>query len=276
MSQQAMLCPRCRRLIGSSESSCSWCGYSRPKGLWRLFSLRGGTLGGDWLVKAMITANIGFFLLSLLIGGSGRSMNPLNLLSPSQTGLMLLGATGTIPIAGAGRLWTLVSANYLHGGIIHLFFNMMALRQIAPWVVQEYGASRMFVIYTLGGIFGFWVSFLFGVPFTIGASAAVCALIGSLLYFGKSRGGTYGAAVYREVSGWVVGLVLFGLVMPGINNWGHGGGIVGGIVLGMLLGYEERRRENAFHNLLAIACALLTVGVLGWAVVSAVAIRRGL
>jgi len=127
----------------------------------------------------------------------------------------------------------------------------------------------MFVIYTLGGVSGFGVSYLAGIPFTIGASAAVCGLIGALLYFGKSRGGTYGAAVYREVSGWVVGLILFGLIMPGINNWGHGGGILGGLLLGRLVGYAERRPEAAGDRFLALFCAVATVAVLGWATFNA-------
>jgi rhomboid protease GluP len=177
-----------------------------------------------------------------------------------------------MPIGQFGRYWTLISANYLHGGILHLIFNLMALRQIAPWVSQEYGASRMFIIYTLGGAFGFWVSWLAGVHFTIGASAAVCALIGSLLYFGKSRGGTYGSMVYREVSGWVAGLVLFGLMMPGINNWGHGGGLLGGVLLGMMLGYQEQGGENSFHRFLSLFCAVVTIGVLSWAVFTSFAL----
>lgn len=275
MSQRAMLCPRCRRLIGSSESSCSWCGTKRPKGFWHFSAWTRGGLDGEWLVKAIITANIGFYLLSLLMGGLQPTANPLAMLSPGQNGLMLMGATGTIPIDRFGRFWSLLSANYLHGGILHIFFNLMALRQIAPWVIHEYGASRMFVIYTLGGVSGFLLSYMVGVPFTIGASAAICGLIGALLYFGKSRGGTYGAAVYQEVSGWVVGLVLFGFIFPGINNWGHGGGIIGGIVLGKLLGYGERRRESGVDHLLAFVCAVATVAVLGWAVFTAIMIRGG-
>jgi len=127
----------------------------------------------------------------------------------------------------------------------------------------------MFTIYTLGGILGYVVSYLAGVPFTIGASAAVCALIGSLLYYGKSRGGDYGNSVYREVSGWVISLFIFGLIFPGINNWGHGGGILGGIVVAALLGYNERRRENNFDHALALLCGVVTLGVLGWAVMGA-------
>lgn len=273
MTQRAMLCPRCRRLIGSSESSCSWCGASRPAGWWQSTAWIRGALDGDWLVRTIVTANIIFYILSLLLSTRHRfSANPFSLLSPDKTSLLLLGATGTVPIDRFDRLWSLLSANYLHGGILHIFFNLMALRQIAPWVNHEYGPNRMFTIYTLGGVCGFLVSYLAGVPFTIGASAAICGLIGSLLYFGKSRGGAYGTAVYREVSGWVVGLVLFGLVMPGINNWGHGGGIIGGIILGKLLGYEERRGETSIHRFLALLCAVATAGVLGWAAVSAIAL----
>lgn len=201
------------------------------------------------------------------------SLNPFSMLSPDETSLLLLGGTGTIPIDRYGRAWSLLAANYLHGGIFHIIFNLMALRQIAPWVIQEYGISRMFIIYTVGGMCGYVVSYLAGISFTIGASAAVCSLIGALLYYGRSRGGAHGSAVYREVSGWVISLVLFGLVMPGINNWAHGGGIVGGIVLGMLLGYEERRPETPSHHALTLLCALTTLGVLGWAAYGTLMLR---
>ena len=178
---------------------------------------------------------------------------------------MLLGATGTVPIDYYGRVWTLLTANYLHGGIIHLLFNLMALYQIGPWAATEYGASRMFIIYTLAGAAGFLLSYAAGVPFTIGASAAVCGLVGSLIYYGKSRGGGYGNAVYQQLSGWVISIFIFGLLFPGINNWGHGGGLIGGALLGMLLGYTEKKWENVFHHALALLCAVATLAALGLA-----------
>ncbi len=103
----------------------------------------------------------------------------------------------------------------------------------------------MFAIYTLGGVFGYLISNLAGIAFTIGASGAVCSLIGALLYYGRSRGGVYGAMVFREVSGWVISLMLFGFIMPGINNWAHGGGIVGGAILGMILGMRSGIRRTS-------------------------------
>jgi rhomboid protease GluP len=221
---------------------------------------------------AIIYTNVGLYILSLLLNirGSSFSLNPFTMLSPDNGSLLLLGATGTIPINTYGRWWTLVSANYLHGSILHILFNMFALRQLGFLIIEEYGAYRMFIIYTVGGIFGFLVSYLVGVPLTIGASAAITSLIGAILYYGKSRGGAYGQFIFRQIGGWAVGIFLFGFLVPGINNWGHAGGMLGGAILGLLLGYQEKRKENLFHKLLAGLCMIVTVAVLGWAIATGV------
>ena len=171
------------------------------------------------------------------------------------------------------RYWTLVSANYLHGSILHIFFNMAAFRQLGLLVSREYGVYRMFIIYTLGGIIGFFISYLASVPWTIGASASVCSLAGALLYYGKSRGGVYGRTLYKQIGIWVIILFIFGILVPVINNWGHAGGIAAGIGLGFLLGYHERKKENVLHKLLAGGCAVLTILILGWAVLSGIYYR---
>ncbi len=167
----------------------------------------------------------------------------------------------------------MISANYLHGGVLHILFNMFALRQIGPLVLHEYGINRFFIIYTVSGALGFLISYFAGVQFTIGASAAVCGLIGSALYYGKSRGGVYGQAIYRQIGGWAIAIFIFGLMARGINNWGHGGGMVAGAALGFLLGYREKSRESFFHNILATVCVVVTGLILAWAVLSSLYLR---
>ena len=267
--RKSILCPNCSKLISADEARCPHCGVSKPGKWWKNLPTAIGLFTEDHIVKTVIYANVGMYFVSLLMNPThlGLSSNPLLFLSPSNRALLLLGATGTIPIDQGQGWWTLVSANYLHGGILHILFNMIAFYQIGPLVLREYGVNRLITIYTLGGIIGFFVSYLAGVRFTLGASAAVCSLIGASLYFGKSRGGTYGHAIYKQISGWVVGIFLFGFLVPGINNWGHGGGIVAGILLGFLLGYQEKLKENQLHKILATLCVVLTVGVLLWAVV---------
>jgi rhomboid protease GluP len=237
--KKSMLCPQCRKLISNDEPSCPYCGMARPGAFWKR-----GVMGGlSFLrfdpVKAIIAINAVFYLFSLLLnpGALRLSANPLTFLSPADGSLFLLGATGTLPIAHYGRWWTLISASFLHGSILHIFFNMMALRQLAPFVLEEYGVYRFIVLYLWTGVAGFLLSYFVGVQFTIGASASICGLIGAILYYGKSRGGFYGEQIYRQAMSWVVGLVIFGLFFPGINNWAHGGGLVSGIGLAFLTGY---------------------------------------
>lgn len=227
-------------------------------------------LDPDRVVKTIIYLNAALFIASLVLSGrqTQLSLNPLTAFSPSMNALIFMGAAGTIPIDHYHEWWSLISANWLHGSLMHIIFNMTALLQIGPLIIREYGLSRMITIYTLGGAAGFFLSYLAGVPVTIGASAAICALIGAALYFGKSRGGLWGQAVYKQTSGWVMGLVLIGLMMPNINNWGHGGGVVAGIALGWLLGYNEKRAENMGHGLLAGLLVVLTLGILAWSLVT--------
>lgn len=273
--RQSILCPNCRKLISISEQQCPHCGTARPSAWWKNNIWTRGFNNPYLLVKSIIGMNVGIYVISLLLNprGFGMALNPLTFLSPAGPILELLGATGKVPIDMYQRFWTLVSANYLHGSILHIFFNMAALRQLGLLVAREYGAYRMFVIYTLGGIFGFFVSYLASVSWTIGASAAVCSLAGALLYYGKSRGGAYGRAIYKQIGIWVIVLFIFGILVPMINNWGHGGGIAAGIGLGFLLGYQERKKENILHKSLAGGLAVLTLLILAWAVLSGVFYR---
>jgi rhomboid protease GluP len=268
--RNSILCPNCNKLISADERACPYCGAAHPGSWWKGLRWTRAWFAQDQAIRLLISVSVGMYVISLLLDPSrlGLSANPLTLLSPSDRSLLLLGASGTFPIDRLGRWWSLVSANYLHGSILHLVFNMIALRQIGSLVVEEYGVYRTFILYTVGGVAGFLVSYLAGIHFTLGASAAVCSLIGAALYYGKARGGMYGQAVYKQILGWVIGLFLFGFLVPGINNWAHGGGLASGICLGFLLAYQERRRENLIDKGLAAVCALLTAAVLGWAVAS--------
>ncbi|MBW2055906.1 MAG: rhomboid family intramembrane serine protease [Deltaproteobacteria bacterium] len=271
----SILCPNCGRLIGSDELRCPHCGLSSPGSWWKNNIWTRGFRNADQVVRAIIYTNVAIYAISVLLYPRAWSLsfNPFSFLSPTGRSLLLLGATGTIPIDRLHRWWTLLSANYIHGGLLHILFNMFALRQLGGLVAQEYGIYRMVVIYTLGGVIGFLVSYLAGVRLTIGASAAVCSLIGAVLYYGKSRGGSYGQTIFRQIGGWAVGIFLFGILMPGIDNWAHGGGILAGVFLGFSLGYHERSRESFSHKILAGICIVLTLAILGWAVLSSIYYR---
>jgi rhomboid protease GluP len=273
--RQSILCPNCKKLISISEKRCPYCGTARPAAWWKNNLWTRGFNDPYVLVKSIIGVNVCIYVISLLLNPKGFSvaLNPLTFLSPDGRILQLLGATGKFPIEMYHRYWTLVSANYLHGSILHILFNMVAFRQLGLLVAREYGVYRMFIIYTLGGIIGFFVSYLAAVSWTIGASASVCSLAGALIYYGKSRGGVYGRTIYKQIGVWVIVLFIFGILVPMINNWGHAGGIAAGIGLGFLLGYQERKKENILHKLLAGGLAVLTLLILSRAVLSGIYYR---
>lgn len=268
--RNSLLCPNCRKLVSRSTSLCPNCGLKNPGSIWKDNIFTRNTSGTDGILRVILVANIAMFLISLAIDPRSAtfSSSPFNFLSPSNHSLLVLGSTGTIPLFQFNRWWTLISASYLHGSLLHIVFNMIALHQLGPLLIKEYGTSRMIAIYTLSGIGGYFISTMFGVRLTIGASAAVCGLIGAALYYGKSRGGAYGNAVYSQIGGWAIGIFLFGFMVPGINNWGHGGGMLIGALVGYILGYRERSREKIAHKFLSMICLICTGFVLLWSIVN--------
>ena len=225
---------------------------------------------GPLFIKTIIGINIFMFIISLLFSGKNISLtlNPLFLFSPSIKALKFLGAAGISQIGWVDTWRSLIIANWLHGSILHIIFNMMALRTVMPLVIKEFGVYRMFSIYTLTGMAGFYLSYIGHVPLTIGASCSLCGLIGAALYFGKSRGGVWGQLVYKQTTGWVLSLVVIGFLMPAINNWGHAGGLLSGIFIGWVFGYQERRNESFFDMVLALFLASLTLYLLGHSVIT--------
>lgn len=264
-----MLCPHCRKLISRDERSCPYCGTP--------------TIGARWLeaksisqisnylepITGIIAVTSFYFIASLLVSQLITAESVGFLLSPSQTALFNLGASGTIPMDAYGRYWSLLAASFLHGNLLHIGFNMLALWQIGGFVLNIYGPGRFFIIYLMSGVLGFYVSYLAGIPFTIGASASICGLIGTVIYYGKSRGGFYGSMIYKQALGWVIGIAIFGFIIPGINNWAHGGGLLAGIALGFLLGYNEKSREGAWQRLTGAFLVLVSLAILCWALIKA-------
>src|SRR6185436_17876778 len=132
------------------------------------------------------------------------------------------GASGPVPVFRYGRWWTLLTAGWLHGGILHILFNMMSLRNVAPAISEMYGASRMIIIYTISGVTGFAASTFLGgmlgrIPIlgggsiTVGASASILGLIGALVYYGRRTGSTM---IREQARSWLVMLVIMGLFLP--------------------------------------------------------------
>jgi rhomboid protease GluP len=220
--------------------------------------------------RLVIGACMAAYVASLVLDPQAmmRGRGPFSFFSPSHRALLDLGMTGAIPWA-AGAWWTLLTANYLHGGLLHILFNVLALRQLGPAVEEFYGRPRTFLIFTLSGVIGFAVSNALGVLFTVGASASVFGFLGAMVHFGRSRGGAYGVAIVRQYWQWALVIFVMGFLMPGVNNAAHAGGFLGGYLAALLLGYEGARPERGWHALAALGAAALTLAAFALALVTA-------
>jgi rhomboid protease GluP len=179
-------------------------------------------------INPIIVACIALYALALALG-IAWTPSITNLLTPSDIALYKLGMTGRLPVAN-GRWWTPITAIYLHGGILHITFNMLALHQAGPLVERLFGPYRFFLIYTISGLFGALVSTLMGTYLTVGASGAIFGLMGALIYYGHRIGEL---PRFLPILRWAAINFLLGMVTPQVDNWGHAGGFVGGVLIAM-------------------------------------------
>jgi rhomboid protease GluP len=262
----SVVCPSCGNLVGVNDEKCLTCGRWNP-GLWGFAPLL-NRLGRDLgFTQFVVGACITLYALMLAMDPENISTGGfLNFLSPSPRALFLFGESGAVPVFGAGRWWTFLTAGWLHGGLLHIFFNIMWIRQLAPATSEMYGASRMVIIYTIAGITGFaastlaavFVPFLGGAGFTVGASAPIFGLLGALIYYGKRSGSSM---VSSQAKSWAVTMFIFGFIMPGVDNWAHLGGLAGGYLTSRLL--DPLQPERLDHLIVALVC----LGVTGIAIV---------
>ena len=131
-----------------------------------------------------------------------------------------------------GQLWRLITPMFLHSSssLLHIAFNMYALLALGPQLERFYGHWRFLMLYLLGGFAGNVASFLLSPEYSLGASTAIFGLIGAqgifLYHHRKMFGGMAQRALTNIIVVAVVNLII-GL-SPGIDNWGHVGGLLGG------------------------------------------------
>ena len=138
----------------------------------------------------------------------------------------------------AGQLWRFFAPMLLHGSILHIGFNMYALNAFGAGLERRYGHGRFLLLYILSGFAGTVFSFLFSSAYSIGASGAIFGLIGAEGIFLYQNRKLFGAQVRGALNNviFVVAINLFLGLQPGIDNWGHMGGLMGGLIFAWFAG----------------------------------------
>jgi rhomboid protease GluP len=263
------MCPACRGLIDRKASTCPLCGTRVGGARSRPSSVPGRVMGGVIPVPSTANSAVIIFIIILYAiswaltqraaSASLHSAPALGGISP--TVLVELGAKG--PWILAGQYWRLVTAVFLHAGLIHIGFNLWCLFDIGPMVESLFCGSKYIVIFLVTGVFGYVLSLIWS-PFgmSIGASGAIMGLIGVMIT-ASYRLGSMGRELRRQLWKWVIYIAIFGLIpIFSVDNAAHLGGFISGLALGYLIpdGEPRTRGSENLWNTLAVVSVAITAG----------------
>lgn len=145
-----------------------------------------------------------------------------------------------------GEAYRLLTSMFFHEDLIHLVLNMYALYILGPQVERYYGKRRFAFIYFVSGLLGslFSCVFLNEFSFSIGASGALFGLLGSIGYFTYYYRATLQDALRNQITPVILINLALGFLVPGIDVWGHIGGLIGGLLTSMLIGIGDKGRKS--------------------------------
>jgi rhomboid protease GluP len=151
-----------------------------------------------------------------------------------------------------GQVWRLLTPMLLHASILHIGFNMYALLVFGVGLERHFGHGRFLLLYVLAAFAGNVASFLFTDANSLGASTAVFGLLGAEAIFLVQNRKLF-AGQFRNAIGNIIFIAAINLIfigsLPGIDNWGHIGGLLGGLMFSSFAGpiYEVQGIYPAYH-----------------------------
>jgi rhomboid protease GluP len=252
------MCPNCRAFITITDRVCPYCNAQLGP---RAVDMRGGEFIASFLPRANLTAiiilaiNAAFFLVEIAV--NYRLFKTFDI--QPQVGIAL--GAEFAPLVAHGQWWRLITAGFLHGGILHIALNSWSIFVLVTEVEQFYGTSRLLVAYIFSTFTGFLCAYYFSGGSVLGASAPAFGLIGIMLAMGfRGRADPLTQAVRAHYGQWLI----FGLVMSfggGISMAGHVGGFIGGFAVGFIAGLPglPGTPREAFWKVAAGVATLITL-----------------
>jgi len=239
------MCPHCRAFITTSDRVCPYCNEKvGPRAIDRRnpSPILGFIPHAQFVTSIILLVNIALYIATMLNGN-----------------VLAAGDKSRFDIH-QGEWWRLVTAGFLHGGLFHILMNSWVLFDVGAQVEQVYGASRMLVIYLVSSVAGFYLSYLWTPNPSVGASAGIMGLIGAMIALSVHHRSDLTTAIRGQYIRWVIYMLLIGLILPGIDNAAHVGGLAAGFGVAYFAGlprFEGSPQEHGWR-IASYVCIALT------------------
>ena len=245
-------CPDCSRSARGTISGRRW--------QVRLFLGRPGAI-----TTSLLALNVAMFLVEVILGGPSALLS-----GPTNQRAVDLGALFPPYVAYAHQYWRLITAMFLHAGIIHIALNMYALYLFGYLIEEAFGKTRFIAIYLVSGFLASVASFAFGPlgEVGVGASGAIFGLLGAwVAYNYRRRSMRYNRANLQGAYLLIVLNLILSLSIPGIDWRAHVGGLIAGVVAGAAAdGFASRGSRAAWSVAGFVVLLVAGIAVTAWRV----------
>lgn len=253
------VCPHCRALNNHDATECNSCSKRLPSMfMYRVRRLIVGSVPKEGAVVSIAFLGLMLLMYGLQIVLEDRGIR--GLVSPTGDGAEILGILFRPWVEQEGEYWRLLAFGLVHGGLLHIGFNSYALAQVGPLIESQLERGRMLTLVTATQLTSAAACWIFspGNP-VLGASGWIFGLIGYGIVFAHRAGIS---EIRDALIRWAVFVLLFGLVVGGISNAAHIGGLAGGLAFGTLP--EPRIRSDSISGKVWTAAGALSAVL--WAV----------
>jgi membrane associated rhomboid family serine protease len=210
---------------------------------------------GPFVTQALIGVNVGVFLMGLLLGGELNGTGSWIY----EHGVLVaraIGSDGSLIGVAEGEWWRLLTAAFLHYGLLHLGMNMLVLFIIGQGVEDYFGHGRYALLYVVSGLAGSAGALVWSPnALTVGASGAIWGVMGAAIVLERRRIYVFGG----QAMGLLVLNLFITFLIPGISKGGHIGGLIGGVLAA--LAFTSLRRSPALATLSVAAVGVVAVAV---------------
>ena len=210
---------------------------------------------GPFVTQALIAVNVAVFLLQVLMGADLMRTDSGWIYEHGVLVDRAIDSSQQVVGVAEGEWWRLLTSTFLHGHLLHLGMNMLVLWIIGPPLEEYFGHGRYLLVYLVSGLAGSAGALIISSGPTVGASGAICGIMGAALVLEARRIWVFGG----QAMGLVVFNLLFTFLVPGVSIGGHIGGLIGGALCA--LAFSSFRRSPALATASMAAVGVLSVAL---------------